>query len=115
MPSSGTGEKETGLGVGVLGGVGVNVGIGVSVGRGVKVGVDVWGGVKVGEEVGTGGSVGRLVGDTVTSAACGAAVMIHRLTKVTSARIMIRVSPSNKWPREFRMSSVSLSSGPTRV
>lgn len=62
-------------------------------------------------------SVGRAVGEEVASdrATSGAVVITQRLTTVTSARITIRVNPSNKYPMERCVLFVFLSSYYTRV
>ena len=107
-----------------VGGWGVGLGVGVRLDVGVKVGgrVDMWVDVTVGVDitVGVGVTVGRAVdgtvGGTVASAwaTSGAVVMTQRLTPVTSAKTTTKVSASEKWFRERRMSSVFLSSSLSR-
>ena len=72
------------------------MGVGVEVGGEVAVGTCVGARVKVGVTVGV--SVGQAVGEAVASAkrTSGIVVTTQRLTMVTSTRITISVSPSNK-------------------
>lgn len=101
--SIGVAGRGMGLGVNVWAGVGVGVGVDVDVGVGVWVGV----------RVAVGGTVGRADGWTVSVGVanawitCGAAVMAHRLPTVTSTRVMISVSPSDKRFKERCISSAT--------
>jgi hypothetical protein len=86
--------------------MGLGVRVGVAVGAGVGVGVKV--GVHVGGAVGLGDDTAMPTGATVTvaSAPFGAAVRSQRLATATNARMTIKASPSDRWPRERRAPSV---------